>query len=210
MNKIFFLCLIMFCSNLNAETETCNFNEKYRHVQKIADELNANTGKNQMTLMHTLNSFQTATEKRVFIASLTADNQVSLWRGKLQRALKKQTLSASQRDFIDRLATLVPEIFTESEPSPDFLPKLQLLEIEAVELFGLEQAKVLFTVRGRRNSAPVDSLSANYDIRPPCDCRTDSMFACTGCRLKGQNCYWMNRGCGFMDAYSCNGKCPIQ
>ena len=87
---------------------------------------------------------------------------------------------------------------------------LQLLEIEAVELFGLEQAKVLFTVRGRLNSAPVDSLSANYDIRPPCDCRTDSMFACTGCRLKGQNCYWMNRGCGFMDAYSCNGKCPIQ
>ena len=86
--------------------------------------------------MHVLNSLQTEIEKRVFIASLTADKQVSLWKWKLQRVLKEHSLSASQRDFIDRLTILVPEIFTENEPTPEFLQKLQLLELEAVELFG--------------------------------------------------------------------------
>ena len=188
MKKILLLCLIMFCSNLNAKTEACGLNEQYSHVQKLASELNANIGKNQLSLVHVLNSLQTEIEKRVFIASLTADKQVSLWKWKLQRVLKEHSLSASQRDFIDRLTILVPEIFTENEPTPEFLQKLQLLELEAVELFGLEQAKELFTVRSQLNIASADLVSANYDNRPPCDCRTDSSFACTECRLKGQNC----------------------
>lgn len=211
MKKVILLLLIILSSHVHA-FELCKEPELNKNSQLILESLNTVSSEKSGILTSVVIKNMTTDEADILFSKLSNQHKYEFWKFKLSDRLTDQKLSEPQKLFIEQSINLYKDFINEKIGEPEIVDKLQEFELSAIDLFGKEEAySLFFTLTESVNS--VKAESSDYAIleigRPACDCDISSYFRCQGCTYKGQNCYWVSRGCGFLRAGPCNGKCPF-
>ncbi len=182
-------------------------------TQKIlVEQINADKSVSDQTVLAVINSMPS--ESKITAYNLISkDNAVKYWNARLKNALKNGKYNQEQREFIEKVISIQSLIQFGKIP----VEQITALEDESYLIFPEDEVIQIFagfestsneTASSKVLNAKDGVTALSEEPVPPCNCDTMSRTKCIGCRAGPTVCYWISRGCGWIQAFPCNGKCP--
>ena len=150
-------------------------------------------------------SFDVAHRREIFRA-LSPEVRSNLWVTQLEEYVKTHPeMSMNRRNVVENALDILkkPSIFNDEPQTEDVARQLEHLRVTAIDAFGKEEGRALFTMLG-----PMDASAARGGCG--CSCKSDWCDTRCSCCLdcnRCQQCSCSGMGCGLAMLSRCDGNC---
>tara|TARA_R110002051_G_C8680193_1_gene491676 strand:- start:604 stop:1257 length:654 start_codon:yes stop_codon:yes gene_type:complete len=162
-------------------------------------------------------------EQKLAYSLLNKNEKYSLWQQKFEIIINSKYFNEGQNQLIKKIKNdLISDIFLEDDDSQIYFKNVSIpnyLKTLKKEFNNEDIGFIFYTLDSYRSLKKdvikyEDNEGGGTGQSKSCDCNRNSMWSCTWwntstCleRAELNGCKILFDGCGFMNSYSCNGKC---